>query len=202
MKMSHLLRASVATAAVTLAAQASAFSYVDDTTGSPTFTRALEDFSGLSDAGVDVAYDVFAFSVTDAGTYRFRSIAEGYFGGDDDDRVEDDDDLPWDQVLFLYQTSFDPDRPLINGLIGDDDFDGRLLSGVGTSGFDVALSPGVAYYLVTTGFEPEDQGAYLNLIRGPGEIVSVIPEPDSYALLAMGLGAVVLAVRGRRRGPV
>lgn len=177
-----LFRATLAAAAFALTVPASAAFYLDDTTGGPTFTRALEDFSGLSVFGVDVAYDVYAFSVTTSGDYSVRSFAAGVFKDD-----------PWDQFIFLYQDSFDPAQPLINGVIADDDF-----NGVGRSGFDIALSAGTAYYLVTTGFETGDEGRFLNIIRGPGEIIPVIPEPETYALLAMGLGAVVLAVRRRR----
>jgi hypothetical protein len=191
MKLKNLFQATVAAAAIALAAPASAYYYIDDTTGSPTFDRALEDFSDLSAVGLDVAYDVFGFSVTASGTYQVRSIAEGYFGGDDDTP-------PWDQFVFLYQTSFDPSQPLVNGVIADDDYDGIVLNGIGASGFDVALTAGTSYFLVTTGFAPDDAGQYLNVIRGPGEIIPVIPEPGTYALLAMGLGAVVLAVRRRR----
>lgn len=178
-----LFRTTVAAAALALAVPASAAFYVDDTTGGPTFQRALEDFSDLSAVGTEVAYDVYAFTVTTGGDYRVRSFAEGLF-----------QDSPWDQFIFLYHGSFDPAQPLVNGVIADDNFEE-----VGRSGFDIALSAGTAYYLVTTGWDNDEQGRFLNIIRGPGAVVPGIPEPETYALLAVGLGAVVLAVRRRRR---
>lgn len=181
MKLLSMLRTAAATVAVALAMPASAAYYIDDTTGSQTFNRALSDFSGLSAVGTDVAYDVLAFSVSADGLYTFRSIAAGYFRDDG-----------WDQFLFLYAGGFDAATPLTGGLAGNDDFDG-----IGSSGFDVALMVDTAYYLVTTGFGNEDSGKYLNVIRGPGEILPVIPEPGTYALLAMGLFAVTIAVRRR-----
>lgn len=183
MTLKPLAQALALASAIALSTPAAAAFYVDDTTGGPTFTRALEDFSGLSAIGIDVAYDVYAFSVTTDGDYRIRSFAEGLR-----------QDTPWDQFLFLYQGSFDPAQPLINGVVGNDDF-----GDIGRSGFDVALTAGTTYLLVTTGFDPEDQGRFLNLIRGPGEVMPVVPEPETYAMLAVGLCAVVLGVRRRRK---
>lgn len=182
MKLLSTLRAATAAAVLALALPASAAFYIDDTTGSPTYDRPFVDFSGISAIGEDVAYDVFGFSVSESGVYTVRSLAEGLLRDD-----------PWDQMVFLYANSFDPSAPLLNGLIASDDFNGNI----GVSGFDIALSTGVAYYLVTTSFYPEETGRYLNVLRGPGEILPAIPEPDTYALLAMGLFAVAFAVRRR-----
>ena len=52
----------------------------------------------------------------------------------------------------------------------------------------MSLSTGTAYYLVTTGFDNDDAGRFLNIVRGPGDILPVVPEPETYAMLAMGLG--------------
>lgn len=187
MKLLAPVRTAMAAAALALgvALPASAAFYVDDTTDAPTFNRALVDFSALSGVGTDVAYDVYAFSVGADGLYTVRSFAEGL-------RVED----PWDQFLFLYEGSFDPSAPLLNGVIANDDFN----STIGRSGFDVSLSTGTAYYLVTTGFGNDDAGRFLNIVRGPGDILPVVPEPETYAMLAMGLFAVSLAVRRRTQG--
>lgn len=183
MKLKTLLRSALAATAVAMAVPASAAFYVDDTTGGPTFNRALEDFSGLSAVGTDVAFDTYGFTVSASGDYSVRSFAEGFLRGD-----------PWDQFIFLYSGSFDPSQPLVNGVIADDDF-----NEIGRSGFDIALNAGTTYFLVTTGFENDDQGRFVNIIRGPGDVIPVVPEPETYALLAMGLLAVTFAVRRRGR---
>lgn len=183
MKFLSKLRAVLATVAIAVALPASAAFYLDDTTGGPTFNRALEGFVGLSGVGTDVTYDVFSFSVDTDGLYTVRSFAAGLRAG-----------TPWDQFLFLYADAFDPTMPLMNGIASDDDF-----NEIGRSGFDVALTVGTAYYLVTAGFDNDDSGGFLNVIRGPGEILPAIPEPGTYAMLAMGLFAVAFAARRRRQ---
>ena len=173
--------AAVAAAALFAASSASAAFYVDDTTGSPTFDRPYYDFSGVSPNGLGVAYDTFSFSVDTAGTYTFRSLALP---------ISD----PWDNFLFLYEGSFDPNNVLVNGIAGNDDFN----SNIGRSGFDVTLATGVAYTLVTTGFGADDFGRYLNIIRGPGEITAPVPEPETYAMMLAGLAAIGFLARRRQ----
>ena len=114
MKLFAPVRTAIAAAALAFGAAlpASAAFYVDDTTGGPTFNRALAGFSDLSSVGTDVAYDVYAFSVAVDGLYSIRSFAEGLLAGE-----------PWDQFLFLYAGSFDPTAPLLNGVIGNDDYE-------------------------------------------------------------------------------
>lgn len=177
----HLKKLGVALAAALVAAGAQAADYVygGDTTGGPTYNRAFADFSGLSGLGSAVAYDTLEFTVTDSGDYDFLSVAAG-----------------WDNFLFLYSPSFDPGAALSNGVVGNDDF-----PGIGQSGFnDVALTAGVSYVLVTTGFANDDFGAYTNTISGIGSVVAV-PEPATYGMMALGLLAVGgLARRQRRAG--
>lgn len=181
MNMIRMFAKSLVLAAMLYATQASAYFYIDDTTGSPTYNRADASLSFLSGVGTEVSYDTFAFSVDTAGTYTFRSLA-----------------LPiadrWDNMLFLYQGSFDPGNALANGVVGSDDFNDK----VGVSGFDVTLSTGVAYVLVTTSFYNEDAGRYLNLIRGPGDVTTPVPEPETYAMLLSGLAVLGFLARRRR----
>ena len=185
-----IAKAALVCAALAAGGQASAAVYFGDTTGGPTYQRALADFSGLSSVGTDVAYEVFDFSVDTGGLYSFLSVA-----------LKDAAGEKWDNYLFLYAGSFDPSAPLAAGVAGNDDyFFGGGFGGVGFSGFsDVALTTGVAYHLVTTGFDNDSFGSYLNIIRGAGEIIPAVPEPDRYAMLLAGLGAIGLATRRRLR---
>jgi hypothetical protein len=179
----------LALAALLYASNASAalFYYTDDTTGSPTFNRPIEGTppTMLSGVGTAVPFDTFSFSVDTAGLYTFRSLAEGVF--------QNSGPL-WDNYLFLYQNSFNPANALSNALIGNDDFNTTL----GKSGFDFNLSTGVAYVLVTTGYNNTDDGKYLNLIKGPGSVTAPVPEPETYALLLSGRAVVGFLARRRR----
>ena len=163
---------------VTGVAQAATYNYTGNTTGAPTYNRAFFDFSGLSSFGANVNYQALEFTVTATGSYSFLSTATG----------------GWDNFMFLYGPSFNPAAPLVNGLIGNDDF-----SGIGTSGFTFSLTAGNSYVAVTTGFEGGvDFGAYANSITGPGN-VNVVPEPGTYGLMALGLAVVGFAARRSRR---
>ena len=153
--------------ATTGMAQAVTYNYAGNTSGAPTYNRAFEDFSALSAFGVNVNYQSLAFSVSASGSYTFVSAASG----------------GWDNFLFLYGPSFIPAAPLSNGLIGNDDLAGF----VNSSGFTYALTAGARYVAVTTGFlGGVDFGAYANSITGPGA-VTVLPEPGSSGLMALGL---------------
>lgn len=168
------------TASVT-PAQAATETRIGDTTGGLTFNRPLADFSGLSAVGTAVAYDLFSFSVTEAGTYTFRNLTLPREPG-------------WDGFLLLYANGFDASAPLLNGIAGNDDFNGN----VRLSGFDVTLNTGVAYTLVTTGFDNDDAGRFLGIYRGPGEFIAPVPEASTVTMLLAGLGAVAFLARRRR----
>ena len=148
--------------------QAAIFTVTGDTTTSPTFTRPVEDLSVLSSFGVDVHYDTFSFATSTSGTYTF--LTTGTF----------------DTFSILYGTSFSPGSALTNALAANDDLSDVFTFPATTSGLAFGLTAGTTYTLVTTGFAPTDFGAYSVTIGGPGPI-SPVPEPASYALMALGL---------------
>ncbi|MCY7315921.1 MAG: hypothetical protein LH480_09945 [Rubrivivax sp.] len=154
-------------------AQAITFTYSGNTTTAATFDRPFFDFSGLSSDGRNARYQTLPFTVSAAGTYDFVSTASG-----------------WDNFLYLYSPTFSAGSPLLNGLVGNDDLGGVI----GTAGFTRNLITGVNYWLVTTGYEAVNFGAYTNTINGPGN-VSVVPEPAAHALFALGLLTVFAQAR-------
>ena len=149
-------------------------SFSGDTTGDPTWTRPFADFSGLSGLGVGVTYEVIPFFVDTPGSYAIEETQA------------------FDGFMYLYEDSFDPLAPLVNGVVGNDDGAG----GIGTSDFIATLTPGTQYYLVTTGFEPGEEGTYSGTITGPGvATLGLIPEPSSLSLVA---AAGLMTLRRRR----
>jgi hypothetical protein len=173
-----------ASLSILAAAPASASFFAGNTTGDPAFNRPLSDFSALSSVGTAVPYDVFSFSVDTSGLYTFLSVA-----------AKDSTGVRWDNFLLLYQGSFDPAHATANGVVGNDD-----AKSVGFSAFsDVSLSTGTAYYLVTTGYSNTSSGQFVDFISGPGNIIAVVPEPETYAMLALGLLVVGLKAGRRTR---
>lgn len=165
----------VAVIGATTPAWAGFYQYSGDTTGAPTFNRPIDGGSDLSGTGTDVQYSALSFTVSQAGTYTFLSVAS--------------QPADWDTFLILYQGAFNPSDGLANFVASNDD----AFAGTGASQFFTALTPG-AYTLVTTGYFNDSFGTFDNQIAGPGNIAPV-PEPASMAVL--GLGA--LGVLRRRR---
>lgn len=162
------------------AAQANIVNFAGDTSAGPTFNRVVEQLTDLSAIGTDVAYDAYSFSVDTSGTYTFLTTAE------------------FDSFTFLYQGGFDPNAPLSNALIGNDD-----LFGLTTSGLFGDLAAGTTYVFVVTGYANGNSGLFSSVIGGPGTITATptasVPEAQTSALLALGLGALGLARRRRVR---
>ncbi len=103
----------------------------------------------------------------------------------------------WDNYLFLYSAAWNPATPLVGCLAASDDN-----PGIGQSQFGFNMLANTQYFIVTTGFDNADAGAFTNTVTG-GPVTfglinqNVIPEPSTYALMATGL--VGLAGMARRR---
>lgn len=178
------------------ATPALAQNFAGNTTGDPTFNRPFDQAS-LSGSGTAVPYEVIPFHVTVPGDYVFTTVS-----GNVSPEF-------YDGYLLLYANGFDAGDPLANVVAGDDDFDqdgaGPLsataasrISTTGGNSFGTpgTLSAGVQYYLVQTGFNNTDFGAYTGFAEGPGAIsFGFVPEPGSLSLLALG----ALALLRRRR---
>jgi hypothetical protein len=169
MKLTSL---AMAAAALVLAGNAHAVTFTatgETTLAGPTYNRPFT-LIALSAVGTAVHYNTLSFAVTAAGSYDFLSVAT----------------RGWDNFLALYTPSFNPAAGLGNLVALNDDF-----GGTGTSAFTFSLTTGTNYVLVTTGYENSDVGAFTNTITGPGSVITgAVPEPASYALMALGLAAI------------
>jgi hypothetical protein len=174
MKVNAALSAVAAACCWALPAHAAIFTFTGNTTGGPTFTRPLEDLSGLSAVGVGVSYSTFNFTVSAAGDYSFLTTGE------------------FDTFSILYSGSFSPASPLTNAIVANDDL---IAPPFTTSGYVATLATGTNYVLVTTGFSDTDFGPYSVTIGGPGTVVGAVPEPAAYVLFGLGLGAILLRRR-------
>jgi len=99
-------RVATAIVAVTLLTQvASAQLFTGTTVGGRTWNRpaAGKSPSGLSGVGTNVAFNLLTFQGTTSGSYSFLSTATN--------------PVNWDNFLFLYQNSFNPNARLTNVII-------------------------------------------------------------------------------------
>lgn len=177
--------AATALALVVSATAADAQTFSGTTVGGPRWNRPVAGNppTTLSGIGTDVAYSVIRFRVTASGAYDFRSTSLA--------------PSSWDNFLFLYSGSFNAATPLVNAIIGNDDF-----PDIGIAGFNgVALTEGLDYFAVTTGFANTHQGSYELSISGRGVAFlpdAQVPEPASIALLLVGATGLGIVAHRRR----
>ncbi|MEH1933770.1 MAG: PEP-CTERM sorting domain-containing protein [Nostoc sp.] len=151
-------------------AKAAVLTYQGDTTNQPTWRRTApgdppDRISGenAGTMGMTVPYSVFKFTVEESGLYTFGSTVP---------RATSPTNGAWDNFLVLYQDSFNPTNQLTNVLVA------AIAPDNGSSAFDRQLTAQQNYFLVTTGRQVTDFGAFINTISGSGKIVAV-PESDS-----------------------
>lgn len=171
MNMTKFFRAAIAMSALLVGfaqtAQADIVTWTGDTTGGATFNRPLADLSDYSIVGTDVTYRSIQFTVDDDGEYAFTMHGAGF-----------------DTFLILYETAFNPGSGLDNAVVASDD-----LVNLRTSGFATDLMAGTQYFVVLTSFDNGESGAYSLTVSGDG-MITAVPEPSTWLMLAFGLVAV------------
>jgi hypothetical protein len=119
--------------------------------GSPTWVRPQID--GLSLSTVTVSYRTTAIKVSTSGNFSFTAETHGTF----------------DNVEFLYNSSFNPSAPLTGFLRG--------VNGAGFGGTEImtgiALTSNTLYYVVTSGFSASDAGPYVLSFSGPSSVTQI-----------------------------
>ncbi|WP_414548138.1 PEP-CTERM sorting domain-containing protein [Anabaena sp. CCY 0017] len=159
--------------------------YNGTTAGGNTWDRVNDGNPPISLSGIgqNVPYSAQEFFVDTDGAYNFLSTT-----------------IDWDNFTALYESSFDPNAPLTNVLIANDDFDGSIRK----SGFNnVNLAANLSYFFVTTGVEAlDDFGDFTNEITGPGSVTlgsptsipTSVPEP-SVILGILGVAGMLATQR-------
>lgn len=175
----NLAAAVVLTASVSGAAHAAPVILSGTTTGAPSYNRASSTTS-LSSVGTNAGYQSFAFTVNTAGTYTFDALSS------------------FDNVLSLYTGAFNPASPLTNISAYNDDTNGL------NARISASLLAGTAYNLVFASYVNSDRGAFSVTANGPGTVsqTGAVPEPATWAMMILGMGAVGFAMRRRQKSNV
>ncbi|MEH2410474.1 PEP-CTERM sorting domain-containing protein [Nostoc sp.] len=164
--------------------KAAVLTYQGDTTNQATWRRTApgdppDRISGenAGTMGMTVPYSVFQFVVEESGLYSFGSTVPG---------ATSPTNGVWDNFLVLYQDSFKATNQLTNVLVA------AIAPDNGSPAFDRQLTAQRNYFLVTTGRQVTDFGAFTNTISGSGKIVAV-PESDSIlgTLVAVSVGLLL-----------
>ena len=117
------------------------------TVGALLYNRTEVPPTTLSPTATAVPYTVFRVTVPTTGNYDFE-IACAY-----------------DAFTTLYSTDFNPNAPLTNARVANDDKGGTTAR----SGFDgVPLTAGTTYFLVVSGFINSSTGTFTGTVTGAG----------------------------------
>jgi hypothetical protein len=181
MKMIYKAVASAALATLTvLGTPANAATVVTSgslTNADPVFNSPNEGNPPTTIAIGNYSFDAYRFTLSSNGSYALTAASTAF-----------------DTYLGLYQGAFDPKNPLLNALEYNDDSAGSLNSLISRS-----LTTGVNYFAVVTSFATGATGAYTLSVSGPGTttIGGAVPEPATWAMMILGMGAVGYAMRRR-----
>ncbi len=172
----NLAAAVVLTASISGAANAATVVLSGTTIGAPSYNRPAST-TNLSAVGTNVGYKSYAFTVNTAGTYTFDALSS------------------FDNVLSLYTGAFNPASPLTNITAYNDDTNGLNAS------ISASLLAGTAYNIVFASFNNADRGTFTISANGPGTVsqTGAVPEPATWALMILGMGAVGFAMRRRSK---
>jgi hypothetical protein len=151
-------------------------SYSATTVGGPSFIRPNEDGSA---SVTSVSYHVEIVRVSQTGRYLISSPAN------------------YDNMLFLYESAFDPLNPTASVIAAND----AGILGFNSSELSATLTAGVDYYVVNTAFGIGTAGTFTTYMAGPG-VVTVVPEPAGAAAVLIGIIAIRKARSRKSTGDI